>query len=79
MSDEEFYRFCQDNPDLRIERNSQQEIIIMSPTGSLSGRINARILRQLANWKVEYRLGKTFDSSTVFKLPDGSNRSPDAF
>jgi Uma2 family endonuclease len=40
MSDEEFFRFCQDNPDLRIERNPQQEIIIMSPTGSLSGYLN---------------------------------------
>lgn len=78
MTDEEFYRFCLDNPDLRIERNEQQEIIIMSPTGSLSGHLNAEILRQLANWSVKNGLGKVFDSSTGFKLPDGSSRSPDA-
>lgn len=78
MTDEEFYRFCQDNRDLRIERNEHREIIIMSPTGSLSGYLNAEILRQLANWNIEHKLGKTFDSSTGFKLPDGSNRSPDA-
>lgn len=78
MTDEEFYEFCLDNRDLRIERNEHQEIIIMSPTGSLSGKRNAEILRQLANWNVQHKLGKTFDSSTGFKLPDGSNRAPDA-
>ncbi len=78
MTDKEFYRFCQDNCDLRIERNEYQEIIIMSPTSSLSGYLNTEILRQLANWNIEHKLGKTSDSSTGFKLPDGSNRSPNA-
>ncbi|MEM9833729.1 MAG: Uma2 family endonuclease [Bacteroidota bacterium] len=78
MTDEEFYRFCQDNRDLRIERNEHQEIIIMSPTGSLSGYLNNIISSQLYLWNQTAKLGKTFDSSTGFKLPDGSNRSPDA-
>ena len=33
MTDEQFFKFCQINRDLRIERNKFGEISIMSPTG----------------------------------------------
>ena len=78
MSDDEFFRFCHDNQPLRIERDHKKQIIIMSPTGSESGLINNEISRQLANWNKRMKLGKTFDSSTGFTLPDQSMRSPDA-
>jgi Uma2 family endonuclease len=78
LSDAEFFRFCLDNPDLRIERNNKLEITIMSPTGSLSGRVNAEINRQLSNWNYEQGNGEVFDSSTGFTLPDRSVLSPDA-
>lgn len=29
MSDRQFYDFCRTNPDLRIERNANREIIVM--------------------------------------------------
>jgi Uma2 family endonuclease len=78
MSDDEFFSFCQANPDLNIERNAQREIIIMSPTGSISGNINAGINAQLYLWNEKNKLGITFDSSTGFTLPDQSVKSPDA-
>lgn len=78
MSDDEFFSFCQANPDLNIERNAQREIIIMSPTGSNSGSINAGICFQLYQWNDKHNLGITFDSSTGFTLPDQSVKSPDA-
>ncbi|MFZ5972868.1 MAG: Uma2 family endonuclease [Bacteroidota bacterium] len=78
MSDEEFLWFCQENKDLRIERNKNLEIIIMSPTNSFSGKINTEVLRQLSNWNHQSRLGEVFDSSTGFSLPDRSIFSPDA-
>ena len=78
MSADEFFRFCHDNQPLRIERDHKKQIIIMSPTGSESGLINNEISRQLANWNKQIKLGRTFDSSTGFTLPDGSVRSPDA-
>jgi Uma2 family endonuclease len=77
LTDDEFLRFCLDNPDLRIERNSKLEIIIMSPTGSLSGKINTEILRQLSNWNYQHSKGEVFDSSSGFLLPDKSVLSPD--
>lgn len=78
LSDEEFFQFCQENCDLRIERNRDLSITIMSPTGSLSGFYNAEILAQLVIWNRISQTGLVFDSSTGFLLPDQSVKSPDA-
>lgn len=78
MNDEEFERFCQDNPDLRIERNSNHEISIMSPNTPLSGLHGAEVLRQLLNWNFEQKKGIVFDASAGFTLPDDSILAPDA-
>lgn len=78
ITDEQFYQLCRVNPDVKFERNAQGEIIIMSPTGGETGRRNVKITQQLANWVDASGLGVSFDSSTCFKLPNGSDRSPDA-
>lgn len=78
LTDEEFFNFCQENRDLRIERKANQDIIIMSPTGYTTGDRNSEIIRQLANWNKKAKLGKVFDSSTGFRLPNDAVRSPDA-
>ncbi len=78
LTDEEFFAFCQSNPELNIERNKQREIIIMSPTGSLSSYRNSEIVAQLSNWNDKYRTGLVFDSSGGFTLPDQSIKAPDA-
>lgn len=41
MSEEEFLKFCLENPGLRIERNSKGEVIVMSPVTTLSGFFSA--------------------------------------
>lgn len=79
MTDAEFEKFCRENRDLRVERNSNLDVIIMSPVNSLSGNFGAEILWQLQNWNVAHgRRGLVFDSSTGFMLPDKSILSPDA-
>ncbi len=78
MTDDEFLWFCQENKDLRIERNSKLEIIIMSPVTAISGNHSGEVFRQLANWSVLDGRGIHFDSSTGFTLPDRSVLSPDA-
>lgn len=79
MSDDEFFDFCQLNADLRIERTATHEILLMSPTGSRSGKRNARLTGQLYSWFAQHeQLGEVFDSNTGFTLPDGSVLSPDA-
>jgi len=77
MSDEEFYRFCQLHPDLRIERTSEGDLVIMPPTGGETGRRNFTISGLFFNWVVADGTGVGFDSSTEFALPDGAHRSPD--
>ncbi|NEO38681.1 MAG: Uma2 family endonuclease [Moorea sp. SIOASIH] len=78
MDDDQFFEFCQINRELRIERTSAGEIIIMSPTGGVTGNRNFKLIQQLANWTDEDGTGIGFDSSTGFKLPNGAERSPDA-
>jgi Uma2 family endonuclease len=78
FNDDEFFQLCAGNPELRIERNRNLEIVIMSSVTALSGLWNMEIARQLANWSAEQKTGFAFDSSTGFSLPDRSILSPDA-
>jgi Uma2 family endonuclease len=78
LTDEQFFQLCQDNRDLRLERNDKGDLIIMPPTGGTTGNSNAGITAQLWLWNNHYKLGQVFDSSTGFKLPNGADRSPDA-
>jgi len=50
----------------------------MPPTGSETGRRNSDLNFQLKPWSRQNNLGVVFDFSTGFKLPDGSDISPDA-
>ncbi|MCC5943666.1 MAG: Uma2 family endonuclease, partial [Bernardetiaceae bacterium] len=77
-SDAFFESFCAENRDLRIERDTAGNILIMPPTYSDTGRKNSEIVRQLGNWNYETRFGYVFDSSTGFRLPNRAMRSPDA-
>ena len=65
------------NPKLKIEQNANGEIVFMSPTGGESGYRNLRIASQLDQWSERFG-GRSFDSSTLFRLPNGAKRSPDA-
>ncbi len=78
MSQEQFYEFCRLNPDLRVERTAQGEVIAMPPTFADTGNRNFRIAQQLANWSDQDGTGDGFDSSAGFTLPNGATRSPDA-
>jgi Uma2 family endonuclease len=78
LTDEVFERICQQNPDLRLERTAQGELIAMAPAGSESGRQNLSLSAQLWQWNRQTKLGVTFDSSAGFTLPNGAIRSPDA-
>lgn len=50
----------------------------MPPVGGESSRDEARYISRLVVWNDQARLGEVFSSSTVFKLPKGGDRSPDA-
>jgi len=50
----------------------------MPPTGGDTGSRNSRLLMRLLLWADRMGGWKVFDSSTGFRLPDGSVLSPDA-
>ena len=67
-----------DSPDLRMELVNG-EIRVMSPSGGESGEVSGEVFRQLGNWIRPNRLGRVFDSSTGFVLPNKTKdvRAPD--
>ncbi|MBD2000955.1 Uma2 family endonuclease [Leptolyngbya sp. FACHB-671] len=77
LTDEQFYQLCQDNPELRLERAATGELIVTSPTGGETGKQNFDLVIALGVWNRQTGLGVGFDSSTGFRLPNGSDRSPD--
>jgi Uma2 family endonuclease len=78
LTEEQFVRLCQENPDLQLELTARGELVIMPPTSLDSGRRNSRLTRRLDVWTEEEGTGIAFDSSTLFTLPNGAKRSPDA-
>ena len=77
LTREQFYQLCGANSDLRLERSIKGELIVMSPTGGETGNWNSELNLEVALWNRQKQLGKTFDSSTGFALPQGGDRSPD--
>ncbi|MFM2314642.1 MAG: hypothetical protein RLZZ04_3918 [Cyanobacteriota bacterium] len=77
ISDRNFEQLCADNPESKFETTKEGKLIVMSPTGSESGRRNSDLLIQVGIWNRQTRLGEIFDSSTGFKLANGAIRSPD--
>ena len=78
LTDDAFYALCRANPNIRFERTREGELIVMPPTGGETGRRNSELTFQLQGWNRAYQLGVVFDSSTMFLLPNGAYRSPDA-
>jgi Uma2 family endonuclease len=78
LTEEEFYQFCLDHRDLRIERDSTHQITIMPPVSTESGFANNELSYQLTAWNRQSRLGRVGDSSTGYRLPGGAMLSPDA-
>ena len=79
LTPEQFERVCQANPEAVLELRADGHLIVMTPTGGETGSRNSRLLIQLGIALSYCKLGlRIFDSSTGFRLPDGSVLSPDA-
>jgi Uma2 family endonuclease len=77
LTSEQFYQLCEENPELKLERNANGELIVMPPTGGETGKRNLTAGAQLWTWNEQTELGEAFDSSTGFTLPNKADRSPD--
>jgi len=78
MTDEQFTKFCADNPDFFIEMTADGELVIMPPAFSLTSARNQQIGAQLTIWAQQDGTGIATDPSGGFVLPNGARRSPDA-
>ncbi|MGB3191609.1 MAG: Uma2 family endonuclease [Limnoraphis sp.] len=79
VTPEQFTVLAASNRELQLERTSLGELIVNPPTGWETGERNRSIIGQLDHWYYENgNLGKAFDCSTGFTLPNGAIRSPDA-
>ena len=75
MTTNDFFDFCNANKTLNFERDENGNIILMSPTGSLTSIYNGDIFFQLKSWNNKHKLGVVFESNGGFTLPDGSQRA----
>jgi len=66
LTREQFYELCAANPELKLERNANGELVIMSPTGGETSAWNSDLNTDLNIWNHQERLGKVFDSSGGF-------------
>jgi len=79
LTADQFATVCQANPNAVLELDAGGHLIHMTPTGSETGARNSSLLILLGMAVRSAGLPlKLFDSSTGFRLPDGSVLSPDA-
>jgi Uma2 family endonuclease len=76
--DEEFERVCRLYPEMRIEMDESGNIIFMPPGSLDSGFHSNEATVQLALWSRKDGTGRAFDGTTIWTLPSGAKRSPDA-
>jgi Uma2 family endonuclease len=77
LTENAFYSLVKANPEMKFECTASGELVIVSPTGGETGNQNFELYVDLGIWNRQQNLGKAFDSSTCFKLPNGAKRSPD--
>ncbi len=77
VNHEEFEKLCQDNPDRSFELTATGELIVMAPAGWESAERNLSLGTDVEIWNRQTKLGRAFDSSGGFTLPNGAVRSPD--
>ena len=79
LTPEQFSAVCNANPDAVLELDASGHLIHMTPTGGETGARNSSLVVLLGLALRSSGLDlKLFDSSSGFRLPDGSVLSPDA-
>jgi Uma2 family endonuclease len=78
MTDEALLRFCAENKTLRVEREANGDLILMSPTGNEGAGFDTDVTVELAVWARQDGRGRVYNSNAGWNLPDGSMRAADA-
>ncbi len=78
FSEVQFRALARLNKGVRIERNDQGKLVIMSPVFGETSKRNLEIVFRLRLWSEQSGRGEVLESSGGFRLPNGALRSPDA-
>lgn len=76
VTDDDIIALSESNPGYQFERTASGQLVV-TPTSGRSGRLEARLVRQLESWAEHYG-GVVFSSTTGFVLPDTAFVQPDA-
>src|SRR5437899_10535433 len=76
LDDEQFFRLCQVNRELQIERTAEGDIIIMAPEGGSSGRGSSMLTASFEQWAAGDGRGPVLGSSRGFRLRNGAILAP---
>ncbi|NDG74606.1 MAG: Uma2 family endonuclease [Synechococcaceae bacterium WB8_1B_136] len=78
LTPEQFALVCEANPEAVLELAADGQLIRLTPSGGDTGTRNTLLCTRLQIWALKRGEWMVFDSSTGFRLPDGSVLSPDA-
>jgi Uma2 family endonuclease len=78
LTDDQFVELCSDNRDFQFELTARKELLIMTPPGPKTGLRNVAITVSLGSWARQDGTGVAFSTGTIFNLPSGAKRGPDA-
>src|SRR5437773_7789364 len=78
LTEEQFFRLCSDNRDLRMELTAQKELIIMPPAGFKSSWRENILSTELTIWAKKDGTGIVCNASAGYRLPNSAIRGPDA-
>ena len=77
VSERGFEMLCRANRDLRLERDANGKVQIMSPAGMRGSRKNGELFARLWLWNEQSGLGVPFESSGGVTLPNTAIRAAD--
>jgi len=77
LSEEEFFLFCQDLPDVHIEREADGTIVVGLRKEAAVSNLSAEITTDLVQWNRSRPSGLAFGPHTGFTLPNQAVKSPD--
>jgi Uma2 family endonuclease len=78
LTEEQFFQLCSDNRDFLMELTARKELIIMTPVGVKSGWRENILSTEITIWARKDGRGIVCSPSTLYKLPNGAIRGPDA-
>ena len=79
LTEAEFFDLCGEHSILRIEKNSEGDVIVMPPHGAIDGLTHFKVAVELHEWAEADGRGIVFSCQAGITLPDSSVFAPDAF